>query len=138
MNWQRYVAVFLLLLGLVGCGRALEDNTRIFAYEDFGPSALSADVLGNAWWQWENQGDGNPATRYPIKIVVYWNIPLDQVKAAYPVIPEKKQDYRYIERGKALAFLDSAITDAQEFQVDGGKLLTMLQDTRQQILPQSP
>jgi hypothetical protein len=135
MNWRRYFAVIALLLGVVlGCAtRPLAGNTLVLAYEDFGPGVMASNLLGQAWWQWQPEGDGNPATRYPIKVVVYWNVPLDKVKQAYPVMPEKKQDYRYVERNKALAFLDSSIQDAKDFQFGQNHILTTLQTTQKKI-----
>jgi hypothetical protein len=92
--------------------------------------------LGSEWWQWQPQGDGDPATRYPIKVVVYWEIPLDLVKQAYPVLQEKQQDYRYLERTKALTFLEGAMRDAKDFQLtQGGDLVKLLQVTQRKILP---
>lgn len=133
--WRRYIALLLVLLGLLGCGgRPLAKNTLVFDYAAFGPSAMSYEVLGNEWWQWQPQGDGKPDTHYPIKVVVYWDVPVTIVKQSYPVVQEEQQDYRYLERGKALAFLEGAIRDAKDFQAaQGGDLLTLLQATRQQI-----
>jgi arginase family enzyme len=135
--WHRYAVLLAFLFGLLGClGRPIEKNTAILDYADFGPSALASEVLGSEWWQWQPQGDGDPATRYPIKVVVYWEIPLDLVKQAYPVLQEKQQDYRYLERTKALTFLEGAMRDAKDFQLtQGGDLVKLLQVTQRKILP---
>lgn len=135
MSWHRYFVVITLVLGvMVGCAmRPLSSNTMMFTYEDFGPSVMASNLLGQEWWQWQSEGDGNPATHYPVKVIVYWDIPLDKVKQAYPVVPEKRQDYRYVERKKALDFLTSAIRDAKDFEFGQNSMLITLQTTQKKI-----
>lgn len=135
MNWRRYFLLVVLAASvLLGCAiRPLAKNTMVLAYSDFGPGVLASNLLGQEWWQWQSEGGDNPATRYSVKVVVYWDVSLDKVKQAYPVVPKKKQDYRYVERDNALTFLDSAIQDAKDFQFGGSSMMTTLQATQRKI-----
>ena len=83
----------------------------VLKYHDFGPQAAAYETIGMEWWQWDNHGDSDPDYRYDIKIVVYRDIPLHQVKEAYPVLKEKKQDYRYLSYAKAMAYLNGQIQE---------------------------
>jgi hypothetical protein len=46
----------------------------------------------------------DPAGHFDVKVVVYRDIPLDEVKRIYPVIPDK-QDFRYLDYQSALKLL---------------------------------
>lgn len=131
--WRRCLFVVILLFGLAGCGRPLPDNTLIFDYADFGPDVIASALLGQGWWQWQPEGGNDPAQRYPIKVVVYWDVPLEQVKQAYPVVQEKQQDYRYVDRAAAVVFLNQAIDEAKEFNFGSADLPKLLQSTRHRI-----
>lgn len=79
-----------------------ETSPEIFLadYGDFGPPQLSRNLLGNKWWQWDDPDNHKPV-RYNVKIVVYRGVDIERVKAAFPVVPNLKQDYRYVEYGAA-------------------------------------
>jgi len=86
-------------------------NLVILNYKDFGPPSMSFELLGQSWWSWESSGSSSPNQLYPIKVVVYSNKTLEQVKSQYPVIPIKKQDYRYIRLEQANRYLNKNIQD---------------------------
>lgn len=131
--WQRCLVMAILLFGLAGCGRPLPDNTLVVDYADFGPDVIASALLGQGWWQWQLEGGNNPAQRYPIKVVVYWDVPLEQVQQAYPVVQEKQQDYRYVDRAAAVVFLNQAVDEAKEFKFGSADLPKLLQSTRRRI-----
>ena len=72
---------------------------------------MSFELLGQGWWSWESSGSSNINRLYPIKVVVYSNKTLKQIKSQYPVIPIKKQDYRYISLEQANRYLNKNIQD---------------------------
>jgi len=90
---------------------AKKSNLVIMDYEDFGPPSMSFELLGQGWWSWESSGSSNINRLYPIKVVVYSNKTLKQIKSQYPVIPIKKQDYRYISLEQANRYLNKNIQD---------------------------
>ena len=51
-----------------------------------------------------------------IKVIVYKNISLNEVQKFYPVIKDKKQDYRYVEYNQVLAYLDKKIKEIERFR----------------------
>jgi len=79
-------------------------RTIVLSYDDFGPQAMSYEQIGKEWYQWHSQGPDDPNARDDIKVVVYRNVSLDEVKRKYPVI-ESQQDYRYLEYQPALNLL---------------------------------
>jgi hypothetical protein len=100
----------LCLLLLTACGQPSGPTTLILDYEDFGPPVVAQEVIGMDWWQWLDHGDSRPK-HYPIKVVVFRGIPLDEVKSSYPVEPEREQDYRYLEYSHAIQYLDKLIAE---------------------------
>ena len=87
-----------------------KDNIYVFKYKDFGPPVIATNLIGQDWWQWQSHGDSRPK-KYDIKIVVYKNIELQEVKKCYPVVASKRQDYRYLAYPKALKYLNEHIAD---------------------------
>jgi hypothetical protein len=85
-------------------------QTVVLQYDDFGPQIMSYEVLGKDWYQWDPEGGDDPKKTFDIKVVVYRNISLDEVKKMYPVITQK-QDYRYVEYKPALDLLHRYETD---------------------------
>ena len=68
-------------------------NIIVLSYDDFGPQVMSYEQIGKEWYQWNSQGPDDLNSRDDIKVVVYRNVSLDEVKRKYPVI-ERQQDYR--------------------------------------------
>lgn len=87
------------------------------SYQDFGPPALAEPLLGNDFWQWQNHGDSRPKD-YSIGVVVYRDLDLSRIKTLFPVIPEKRQDYRYVAYDNAVAFLEDAIRKIENHRED--------------------
>ena len=81
----------------------------VLNYDDFGPQSAANRIIGMKWWQWDAHGDSNLSTKYDIQVVVYDSISLDKIKAEFPIIPEIKQDYRYLTLHDALEYLDEEI-----------------------------
>ena len=103
----------LLILGNVLVFACMTSHHRvlILQYDDFGPQAAAWELIGMQWWQWDSHGDSDPNTKYDIKVIVYRDIPLANIKKLYPVIKEKKQDYRYLEYAKAIDYLNDNIKE---------------------------
>lgn len=120
------VAVCLTSCAALGNGR---QKVLVLDYQDFGPQVLAREMLGMEWWQWQEHGDPDPAARYDIKVAVYKDIPLAEVKNKYPVEPEQKKDVRYLEYQNALNFLDKKITENVMEDVTG-----TLKKTRKKIV----
>lgn len=102
--------LLILVLALFGCNSAIRNNSIILDYSDFGPQVIANQVIGMEWWQWQPHGDSRPKN-YDIKVVVYKEVSLTDIKAAYPVDIGKEKDFRYIEYDKAISFLDEMIAD---------------------------
>jgi hypothetical protein len=113
--------------GTVPAGVAV--HTVVLDYSEFGPDAAAREILGVAWWQWKPCGGSCVGEDYrPVNVVVYRDVSLDAVQAAYPVIPEKNQDYRYLEYKQALDYLNSLIAEYSDL------LAPTLEPTRKKIL----
>lgn len=93
-------------------------GSAIFHYDDFGPQVAVYELIGFQWWQWESHGDPNPSSKPDIRVIVYWDEALDDIKIQYPVDQRKQLDYRYLEYDKAIKHLENLI---QEFENSGMK-----------------
>lgn len=93
-------------------------GSAIFNYDDFGPQVAVYELIGFQWWQWESHGDPNPSSKPDIRVIVYWDEALDDIKTQYPVDQRKQLDYRYLEYDKAIKNLENLI---QEFENSGMK-----------------
>jgi hypothetical protein len=107
----RLLFAALAMICLTSCAARGRQEVLVLAYQDFGPQMLAREVLGMEWWQWEDHGDSSPEARYDVKVAVYREMPLEDVKKQYPVLPEQRKDFRYVEYKKALQFLDEKIQE---------------------------
>lgn len=93
-----------------------EDNTVaryiILSYDDFGPEA--EPLLGVFHWQWDDEENRKPV-KYDIKVVVYRDISLGEIKNKFPVNITKRMDYRYIEYSKSRQYIDKRIQDMYDY-----------------------
>ena len=88
----------------------------VFDYEDFGPQVIAYETIGYQWYQWNSSGDSNPNKTDNIKVVVYWNESLENIKQKFPVNPETEKDYRYLSYEAALKYLNSKVTESPELK----------------------
>ena len=91
--------------------RTPRSNTLVLRYQDFGPPSVTYGLLGVEWYQWNSQGPDDPNATDDVKVVVYRNVPLEEVRKEYPVV-EEKQDYRYLEYEVALDLLSKYEADS--------------------------
>lgn len=146
MRFQRQIILSLILIGsavLWSCAGSGESNvaqvqkpkatTIVLSYDDFGPQVVSHAQIGMGWYQWNSQGPDDPNSRDEVRVVVYRNISLDEVKRMYPVI-EEKQDYRYLEYQAALSLLKQYEQD--RFWNDYKVTKDRARQTREKILAQ--
>jgi len=114
----------------------------VLAYDDFGPQVMAHPLVGMEWWQWEAHGDSDPATTYPVRVVVHRGLGAAELAARFPVDPVKKLDHRYVTVERALAWLGENIAelekdaasakDAEDRALANG-LLRTLRGTRDRI-----
>ncbi len=108
------ITLFLLAsLLLHGCNNAPK-SYAIFEYEDFGPQVIAWEEIGMQWWQWDKHGGSDPKAKCDIKVVVYADLPLDEIKRRFPVDKDKKQDYRYLEFNNSLKYLEKNIRELEK------------------------
>lgn len=88
-------------------------KTIVLKYSDFGPAAAAYNIIGSNWWQWVGCPCSEPGDmeEYDIKVVVFHDIPLRQVRKTYPVLEEKLQDFRYLPYAKAMEYLEKHIQE---------------------------
>ncbi len=106
---KRLLLVFSLGL-LMGCASHNSQQMVVLDYDDFGPQVIANEVLGMAWWQWDNHGDSRHRN-YDVNVIVYRYVALKDVASQYPVNVEKKIDFRYLHYQKALDYLDEKIAE---------------------------
>ena len=91
--------------------KAKASNIVVMDYHDFGPPSMSFELLGQSWWRWETSGSPDPSDKYSIKVVVYSNLTLAYINSKYPILPDRKQDYRYVIVNQAIQYLNKNIED---------------------------
>jgi len=112
------------------------NSVGVFDYSDFGPQAMAFDFIGNEWWQWLAQGNGQPNIEYPIKVVVHADTKLSFAQDKYPISEVKKDDYRYVSYSMTLNYLNSNLSELALFQKDGQSfesLIETLQNTQTRV-----
>lgn len=100
-------------------------HTLVLSYQDFGPQAAAYELIGFEWYQWNSHGSDKPAEHDDVKVVVYRDIPLADVKRRYPVL-QGRQDYRYVTYEAAIAYCDLMLQEHRD-------LLGHLRNTKQKI-----
>lgn len=105
---MKFLVLLLFCAGIVGCSPD-SDKTMVLNYDDFGPQVSAYETIGMNWWQWQDQGNPDPAYQYDIKVVVYRDISLQHVMEMHPVVKDKNLDYRYLPYTKALLYLNKEI-----------------------------
>lgn len=98
-------------LRLAACKQHLPMTTAVMRYEDFGPPSMVYEWIGFDWWQWQPHGDSDPNQHYDIRIVVYRNASLEEVRRKFPVNPAALKDYRYVAYEDAIQHLEQQIED---------------------------
>jgi len=101
-------------------------STLVLRYRDFWPQVAAYKLIGFEWYQWNPHGSSHTSESDDVKVVVYRNIPLDEVKRRYPVIRERR-DYRYVSYDDALAYCDRLLGEE-------GDLLGHLRITKRKII----
>lgn len=111
MNWiYRMIktALGLLLLLTVACASKISKSVVVLDYADFGPQAMAYELLGRKRLAWDPTA---PVIigQSRISVVVYRGVTLPTVREAYPVERGSNTDYRYLQYGEALNYLDARI-----------------------------
>lgn len=108
----------IIVLFLAGMLCPLNGGELVLPYSAFGPQAMSHELIGMEWWQWDSQGDDDPRSSPPIKVVVYWDQSLDKTKLQYPVDREKERDFRYVEYSAAVSYFGKVLKELDEMAKD--------------------
>src|SRR6185503_18691104 len=103
----------------------------VLPYSAFGPQVMAYELIGYEWYQWNSQGPDDPATRDTVKVVVYRGVSLDHAKRRFPVV-RGVADYRYVEYGRALRYLEAAHKQAVAYDLPD--LAAQVQKTRSDVL----
>ena len=110
MRPGKYLVVIFVLVHVfcaVSCGARgrSNSNTIVLPYDELGPQVAVHELIGYEWYQWNSHGDSDPTKTDDVKVVVYRNIGLEEVKRTYPVI-DGKQDFRYLDYSTAMDYLN--------------------------------
>ena len=103
-------SLIIFILVMTACVSPPRSKVVILDYREFGPQIIASEVIGMEWWQWNSHGDSRYRD-YTIKVAVYRDISLEEVKTKYPVNSTTESDYRYLKHSIALEYLDKKITE---------------------------
>lgn len=92
---QAFGIIFLGLVLLASCfiNERPKAQMIVVSYAEFGPQVMAHELIGNEWYQWNTQGPDDPNTFDDVKVVIYRNMSLEDVKRKYPVNEKKKEDF---------------------------------------------
>lgn len=106
----------------------------VFRYEDFGPQALAASLLGAECYPFGACCCSEPDDRFDVRVVVYTG-PEGDLREKYPSGPTLG-DYRFVPRTAALTHVDAALRDLEWAGADDGLtgLVARLRATRKTLV----
>jgi hypothetical protein len=112
--------------------------TVVLPYDAFGPQSMAGTLIGQQWWSWEAGGSFEIDDSFDVRVVIYRDRTAEQVARTYPVV-RNQSDYRYVERGEALRYLDAQIAEletliGQDDELDWRPLRDRLAATRAAIV----
>ncbi|MFC1749684.1 hypothetical protein ACFL2V_12860 [Pseudomonadota bacterium] len=111
LNISKYYLLFVLLCSLSACvSFETKQSYYVAQYSDFGPPVIATDLIGVDWWQWQSHGDSRPKD-YDIKVIVYSGASAKEIKKKFPLDPDRKKDFRYIDFLSAVEYLDRNIEE---------------------------
>ena len=102
-----------LLISCTSNNAVPHGNFIVLQYEDFGPQDIAEEIIGPDYWQWDD-GHYDTPQKFDIKVVVYRDMKLDELKLKFPVDKSKKQDYRYVQYDAAIKWYDKQIKSFNE------------------------
>jgi hypothetical protein len=76
---------------------------------------MSWEEIGMEWNQWKHQPHHDLPDEVEVKVVVYRDVELNEVKKQFPVV-EGKSDYRYFEYARAIQYFQEQIKDVESFK----------------------
>jgi len=107
----------------------------LFEFDAFGPPSMAFEVLGQEWWQWDAEGHAFEASGGTVWVVVYRQLPPDELRHRFPVIQGLACDHRYLEVADAVAYLGKAIEELEELDDRTfSELVGRLRSTRSSIV----
>jgi len=93
------------------CPHAEGEDAKRFEYDAFGPAAMSFELLGQAWWQWDSEGHAFEASGGTIWVVVHDGLGGDALATRFPVIQDAQCDQRYVALTDARAYLQDHVDE---------------------------
>lgn len=116
------------------CPHAEGDDAKRFEYSAFGPAAMSFELLGQAWWQWDAEGHAFEASGGSVWVVVHDGLNGDALATRFPVIQDAQCDQRYVSLPDARAYLQEHIDELDDPSVpELAGLRSELQRTMQAV-----
>lgn len=83
-------------------------NFIILDYADFGPQDIAEELIGPNYWQWDS-GQYSTPQNFDIKVIIYREMELDEVKKMFPASKVEQKDFRYIPYQAAINWYDEKI-----------------------------
>ena len=109
----------------------------MFDYDAFGPAAMSYDLLGQAWWQWDGEGHAFDDADGTVWVVVHDDLAPDALATRFPVRQAEQCDHRYVTVDAAVAYLEDHIAELDADDVpELAPVVDQLRKTRTTIVQQ--
>lgn len=119
------------------CPHVEGEDAKLFAYDAFGPAAMSYDLLGQAWWQWDGEGHAFEDAEGVVWVVVHDGVAPDALATRFPVRQADQCDHRYVAVDAAIAYLEDHIAELDGDDVpEFAPVVEQLRETRTAIIQQ--
>ena len=119
------------------CPHVEGEDAKLFDYDAFGPAAMSYDLLGQAWWQWDGEGHAFDDANGTVWVVVHDDLAPDALATRFPVRQAEQCDHRYVTVDAAVAYLEDHIAELDADDVpELAPVVDQLRETRTTIVQQ--
>lgn len=121
----------------VACPHRVGEDAILVDFDAFGPPAMSFELLGQAWWQWDGEGHAFEDQGGTVWVVVHDDVPPDDLATRFPVRQADACDHRYVTVDEALLYLEDHIAELDGMGDDVpqfGPLVERLRTTRAELL----
>ena len=102
-------------------------------YQDFGPQAMSYELIGYDWWSWLDCHCEETADQYPVYVIVYVNMDKELLTINFPIDQQKGSDLSFVKYCDAMEYLQSQINEVNQTPTLN-QITKNLTETKSQLL----
>lgn len=115
----KQLKLLIIFLALTSCSCSTQQklNYTTLKYDNFGPQAMTHELIGMNWRQWLEPGGFQPKDTFDIQVVVYCDGQRLDIEKRFSVDTTTQKDYRYITKNDAIGYLNGHIKEDLLYEV---------------------